>query len=112
MPVIYYEKLKISCEKGDNLREILVKNGIYPHNGASRYVNCFGLGTCGTCAVSIEGPVSDMCTQERIRLGLAPHNPENGLRLSCQVTVNGDLKVKKHKGFWGQELTNRRRPSN
>ncbi len=104
MPTIVYEDQKISCEKGENLRAVLLKNGIYPHNGASRYVNCFGIGSCGTCAVHIEGQVNEMCTQERIRLSLAPHNPENGLRLSCQVTVQDDIKVKKYAGFWGQEV--------
>jgi len=104
MPKITYGGTTIACEKGENLRDILIKNGIYPHNGASRYINCFGLGTCGTCAVSIDGETNEMTKQETLRLSLAPHCPKAGLRLSCQVRVLNDIQVKKHEGFWGQNL--------
>ena len=37
------------------------------------------------------------------RLSLAPHRPDTGLRLACQVSVQGDLKVEKHAGLFGQK---------
>jgi ferredoxin len=41
---------------------------------------------------------------ENVRLGLAPHRKDSGLRLACQVRVLGDLEVIKHGGFWGQKV--------
>ncbi len=102
MPVIHFKGHKLICSKGANLRETLIASGLHPHNGTSRMLNCFGLGTCGTCAVKITGRVSEMTPTERLRLSFPPHNPENGLRLACQVKVMGDIEVVKWEGFWGQ----------
>lgn len=78
--------------------------GVSPHNGASRNINCHGLGTCGTCAVEISGPVSPKTRRESWRLNFPPHREENGLRLACQCQVHGDLVITKHPGFWGQDV--------
>jgi ferredoxin len=43
------------CDRGANLRQVLLKNGIDLYNGNAKVINCHGLGTCGTCAVTIEG---------------------------------------------------------
>ncbi len=92
----------LHCEAGANLREVLIKNDMSPHNGNARYLNCFGLGTCGTCAVKIEGKVLPINSIEKIRLSIPPHQLQQGLRLSCQVAVNNDIEVSKGAGFWGQ----------
>ncbi len=102
MPEIVFKDRKIHCELGANLREVLIDHGIYPHNGASRYVNCFGLGSCGTCAVKITGRVKPLNATEKLRLSVPPHSPGSGLRLACQIKVENDLKVEKFEGFWGQ----------
>eukprot|EP00961_Rhodomonas_salina_P041644 560456-Rhodomonas_salina.2 len=44
-------------EKGELLRTILLRNNVTPHNKGAQLINCRGLGTCGTCAVQIEGQV-------------------------------------------------------
>lgn len=102
MPVIRYKGKTIHCTMGANLRQVLNERGLHPHNGTSKMLNCYGLGTCGTCAVKIEGHVSEMTPAEKLRLSFPPHKPENGLRLACQVKVLGDVKVIKGEGFWGQ----------
>jgi ferredoxin len=102
MPEIIFGKKKIHCEPGANLRKVLIDNGIYPHNGASRFVNCFGLGSCGTCAVKIIGKVEPLNATEKLRLAMPPHRIEDGLRLACQIKVTADLQVLKFDGFWGQ----------
>ena len=99
---IYYKNCEITCEKGQNLRSALVAAGVSPHNGKSKIANCHGLGTCGTCAVAVEGEITDKTTTEKIRLSMYPHQAESGLRLSCQCKVMGDLTIKKGAGFWGQ----------
>lgn len=104
MPTIEFMGNLISCNEGDNLRDALIMNNLAPYNGLARRLNCFGLGTCGTCAVKITGPVSRMTRIEKTRLSLPPFCAEPKLRLSCQVKVLGNLKVEKGEGFWGQIL--------
>ena len=45
---------------GSNLRAALLKEVMSPHNGAAKWLNCKGLGTCGTCAVEIEGDLGPL----------------------------------------------------
>ena len=93
----------VTVRHGRNLRKALLAAGLTPHNQAARWLNCKGFGTCGTCAVRVEGPVSPPTRRERWRLGFPPHDREAGLRLACQCRVEGDLEVQKHPGFWGQQ---------
>lgn len=103
MPTIQYKGQRINCAEGDNLRRVLLDNRLALYNGAARVINCRGLGTCGTCAVRIEGDVSTPTAIEKWRLGFPPHTPESGLRLACQCRVMGDLRVTKGKGLWGHQ---------
>ncbi len=86
------------------LRDVLLAADCSPHNGRSDLLNCRGHGTCGTCAVDVDGPVTERTAQERRRLSFPPHDPDDGLRLACQVRVRGDLDVEKYPGFWGQHV--------
>lgn len=104
MPVVTFEGFKVECAPGANLRKVLVKNGIGPYNGLARAMNCHGLGTCGTCAVEVEGGVSEMSPREQLRLSFPPHDPSWILRLACQCRVVGEVTVKKWDGFWGQKV--------
>ena len=104
MPTIHFKGQTITCPMGANLRRVLLDAGIPPHNGQASWFNCKGFGTCGTCAVTIDGPVSDTTARERWRLNFPPHTPHPDLRLACQCQVQGDLKLTKHEGFWGQHV--------
>jgi ferredoxin len=104
MPNIYFKNQVILCTSGDNLRRVLRKAGVSPHNGNAEWLNCKGMGTCGTCAVRITGEVSPMTAVERWRLDFPPHRLADGLRLACQCSVVGDLKLEKQAGFWGESL--------
>ena len=44
---------------------------------------------------------------EERRLALPPHKPAPGLRLACQVQVEGDLTVTKRPGFFGHRTEGR-----
>jgi ferredoxin len=90
------------CSRNANLRQSLLENGIEVYNGNAKVINCRGIGTCGTCALEIEGDVSEPQWREKTRLSLPPHSPTSGRRLSCQVEVLGDVKLTKFDGFWGQ----------
>lgn len=104
MPTISFQGCDIECEAGTLLRDALKTAGETPHNGRADLLNCRGFGTCGTCAVEIEGQVSEPTAIERRRLSVPPHDPESGLRLACQTRVEGDVTVRKHDGFWGQHV--------
>jgi ferredoxin len=101
MPKVIAQRKTIECEPSANLRQVLLKNNIDLYNGAATTINCHGLGTCGTCAVSIEGEVSAMSWREKTRLSLPPHALDSDRRLACQVQVLGDIRVTKYNGFWG-----------
>ena len=91
--------------RGELLRSALLKRGLSPHNGKAQSINCRGLGTCGTCALDIQGAVvpNDRSAVERARLNFPPHSSsEATFRLACQCRVDGDLTVSKKTGFWGQ----------
>jgi ferredoxin len=102
MPTITVLGKTITCDRGANLRTVLLKHDIPLYNGGSRVINCRGIGSCGTCAVAISGEVSELNWKEKTRLSLPPHNPAKARRLACQVKVFGDIEVTKYDGFWGQ----------
>lgn len=102
MPNITVQGKTFHCEKGSNLRQMLLKNQIPVHNDNAKIINCRGIGTCGTCAVAIAGEVSALGWKEQARLSLPPHQPGTTRRLACQVKVLEDIRVRKFDGFWGQ----------
>jgi ferredoxin len=104
LPTLQFKGQSLKVKQGENLRQALLKADVPPYNGAARWLNCHGLGTCGTCALEIKGPVSPKTKVEKWRLNFPPHQEEQGLRLACQCTVQGDLKLVKHPGFWGQQV--------
>lgn len=104
MPTVQFRDREIECETRAVLRDVLIEAGESPHNGFSSTANCRGMATCGTCAVAVDGEVSEPTPQEQRRLSFPPHDPDDGLRLACQARVEGDVTVTKHPGFWGQTV--------
>jgi ferredoxin len=102
MPKVTAQGKTFECPQGANLRQVLLQNGIELYNGATSSLNCHGLGTCGTCAVQVEGAVSEPEWRERTRRSLPPHSLAQNRRLACQTKVLGDVKVTKFDGAWGQ----------
>lgn len=103
MPFVTAQGKTFQCEEGANLRQVLMANGIDLYSPRANYVNCMGIGTCGTCAVAIEGAVSETNWRDRSRRSLPPHSLEKSLRLACQTKVLGDVRITKFKGFWGHQ---------
>jgi ferredoxin len=102
MPTIMVCGRTIACDDGANLRKVLLEQGIALYNGNATLINCRGMGSCGTCAVEIEGEVSEANWRDRTRRSLPPHSPDRDLRLACQTQILGDLRITKFHGFWGQ----------
>lgn len=105
MPTVQFGDAEIKCDQGDRLRDVLLRtSGYSPHNDAAQVANCGGNGLCGTCAVEVCGETSEMGSREKARLDLPPHDGDDGLRLSCQTEIHGDVTVRKHDGLWGQHV--------
>lgn len=102
MPTVAFAGRTIECPAGANLRVVLLRARLPLYTRAARALHCRGHGTCGTCAVKIEGSVSEPTAAELRRLRLPPHDAERGLRLACQTNVLGDVVVTKYEGFFGQ----------
>jgi len=102
MPTVSAQGKTFQCKQGANLRQVLLANGVEVYNGQAKIINCRGIGTCGTCAVQVEGGVSAPNWKDRTRRSLPPHDLSRNLRLSFQAQVLGDVQVTKYDGFWGQ----------
>jgi ferredoxin len=110
MATVTVQGQTFECPTGANLRQVLLAHqadlaGDSPvnlYNGRAQWINCRGIGSCGTCAVAIEGEVAAANWRDRTRRSLPPHDPERPLRLACQTQVLGDITVTKYDGFWGQ----------
>ena len=86
---------------------MLIKSGLTPHNGSADWLNCRGLGTCGTCAVHIKNTLKELNKKEALRLSAPPFcKVDKSLVLSCQTKVTEDLEIEKGKGFWGERWPN------
>ncbi|KGG16603.1 MULTISPECIES: 2Fe-2S iron-sulfur cluster-binding protein [unclassified Prochlorococcus] len=95
MPTIRFvrEGRDVTCQKGENLREVILREGITLYGLKGVLGNCGGYGQCITCFVSIEGakkgalsPLSDI---EKEKLSNRPSN----WRLSCQALVQSSVVV-------------------
>jgi ferredoxin len=102
MPKVTAQGKTFECALGSNLRKVLLDHGVELYNGNAKIINCMGIGTCGTCAVAVEGKVSEPNWKDKARTALPPHSPTSGRRLACQTKVLGDIRVTKYDGFWGQ----------
>jgi ferredoxin len=107
VPTIRFADQSVECPHGANLRVVLLRARLPLYTRVAEALHCRGRGVCGTCAVRIEGPVSEPTEVELRRLRLPPHQPDSGLRLACQCTVLGDVTITKYAGLWGQRVADR-----
>lgn len=99
LTIILPEKeLKLEVNRGQNLREALLNNGISPYTNWTSSLNCGGNGICATCGVWIHDPEPDPVhwhDQAAARFGYP--------RLSCQVSIDTDLTIEMvDKVIWGK----------
>jgi ferredoxin len=106
--VIVNEKKEIEIPVGSNLRKEVRKAGIELYPGLAKYVNCRGLGACGTCKVYVKKGMENLSGKsliEKLNLNFHPMTAfasighEDEIRLSCQVTVNGDCSIETQPAF-------------
>jgi ferredoxin len=104
MPKVTFvnEKKEIEVPEGANLRREAIKAGIELYPGMHSYLNCRGLGGCGTCRVLVKSGMENLNKTtfvEKLNLNFHPLTSfayighEDEMRLACQVRVNGDCSV-------------------
>jgi ferredoxin len=101
MPKIMAEGKTFEVATGTNLREALLNQQIDLYSAGAKILNCHGHGMCGTCLVQVEGAVSEPTQIETNRMAFPPHSDHSDRRLSCQVTVLGDVRVTRFDGYFG-----------
>ncbi len=110
MPKVHFAGHTLECPEGANLRVVLLRARLPLYTRVAQAIHCRGHGTCGTCAVRIEGSVSDPTPAELRRLRFPPHRLGSGLRLACQCKVQGDVTVTKFQGLFGQHTDSQSEP--
>ncbi|MGD9636657.1 MAG: ferredoxin [Pirellulales bacterium] len=115
MPLVKFikENKEIDVPVGSNLRKEAMKAGINVHQGVNgigasvnKYLNCHGIGQCGTCRVKIVKGMENASPMGLIESIRFRYNPlpdpipcmafignEDTMRLACQTLVNGDMEV-------------------
>lgn len=102
MPLVNFvnEKKQVQVPVGANLRKAAMEAGVQLYQGPDKYLNCHGLGTCGSCCLLVNKGwenASPMGWWERLRLRMSLMflDPayEDRRRLACQTKVNGDMEV-------------------
>jgi len=100
MPKVTFtkEKKEIEVPEGANLRQEARKAGVQLYRGIDRYLNCRGLGACGTCRVLVKKGMENLSPKgrlERCKLAtmMSSIGFEDEMRLACQVQVNGDCSI-------------------
>lgn len=82
---------------GTTLRDALLAGGCSPYTALTERLNCGGRGICATCGVRVQAG-SAPATHLHDRLAARAGYP----RLSCQLTVRGDMTVEiPPKLVWG-----------
>ena len=108
MPKIRFikEKKEMEVPEGKNLREAAREQGVSVYEGVHKLLNCQVFGLCASCRVRVTKGmenVTPMSWYEKIRLSspmikmMYPADEEQ-LRLSCQISVNGDIEVETSPG--------------
>lgn len=118
MPIVKFtkEKKEIEVAPGAVLRTEAQKAGINLNQGLNgigesinKYMNCKGLGLCGTCRVLITRGIENtnpMTMREKVKFKTPLPTPvpdpipclafignEETMRLACMTTVHGDIEV-------------------
>jgi ferredoxin len=100
--VIVNQKKEIEVEAGANLRKAATQAGVSVYKGLDRYLNCRGLGLCGTCRILVKKGMENLSPKtfmEKLNRNMHPLTMlaaighENEIRLACQVCVKGDCQI-------------------
>jgi ferredoxin len=110
MANITFSKIKDKTRKvaevpqGINLREAMQNHQVEVYAGLHKTFNCGGRGSCGSCRVHVKKGMEN-CSQpgglEKLRVlaSFFSIGNEDVVRLSCQMTVQGDITIEERPDF-------------
>lgn len=104
------EKKEVEVPEGANLRDVARANGVELYPGLTKYVNCLGHGTCGTCKVLVKSGTENLSPKGKIEKFtllrmFSTIGHEHEMRLACQCAVKGDCTIETQPSFnWEGEL--------
>jgi ferredoxin len=112
MPTVKFinEKKEIEVPVGTKIRQAALMAGVNIYQGINgfgasinKYINCHGLGCCGTCSVNVVKGMENttkpgMMESVRVRLPidhvcLQYLTNEETMRLACKTHITGDIEV-------------------
>lgn len=104
MKVVLPSGKEVTVDPNQKLRTSLKPYWEEIYHPSVRWIHCRGMGSCGTCAIKVDGEVTPPTRMEKWRVNFPPHKNglEEGLRLACQCKPLSDLKITKESGKWGQ----------
>jgi ferredoxin len=97
MPLIFFERegKTVSANAGCNLRKLALANKVPVYRGFWKIFNCHGHGLCTSCKMEVfankPGDINPRTAMEEEQL---KNYTNPNLRLSCQVRVHGNIRVK------------------
>jgi ferredoxin len=106
--VLNEQKKEIEVPAGANMRQALREAGVQVYRSIDKYLNCRGLGLCGTCAVLVKKGMDNLSKKtvmEKVNFTLHPLGAfkvighEHEMRLSCQCAVEGDVEIEVRPAF-------------
>ena len=93
MPKVYFvaENVIVNATKGQTIREVALKHGVYLNREYIYHLNCGGRGLCGTCRVWVkdrnEPALTPRTTMEKA------YGMRGMQRLACQAKILADVAV-------------------
>lgn len=91
-PVTFVEDdIVVIAEKGANLRQICLDNGVPLYSDVMTLLNCRGLGLCTSCRVAADPNDALSAPTAMEKVHLIRDNPK--YRLACQCEVTGPVKI-------------------
>lgn len=106
--VLNEQKKEIEVPAGTNLRQALREAGVEVYSSIFKYINCRGLGLCGTCSVLVKQGMENLnrkTLREKVKFNVDPIGAfasighEDEMRLSCQCRVDGDCEIEVRPAF-------------
>jgi len=106
--ILNEQKKELEVPAGTNLRLALREAGVQVYKSIDKYLNCRGLGMCGTCAVLVKDGadhLSKKTLREKFNFTFHPKTSfavighEDEMRLSCQCCVEGDVAIEVRPSF-------------
>lgn len=91
----------LQANTGDNLRRLLLNNGLSPYGKWSTLANCGGRGLCATCGIiPVQGVHKPVHWHDKLA------NDYRYPRLSCQIQVQEDMRIRlvTDKIMWGKRI--------